>query len=65
VWPDAVVDTPQGAFLLGTTSRAAVPAQNVCGDGGIYVRADAIVDWIEAVPGVNYSSPWRQLELPT
>lgn len=42
------LDTPAGAWLVGITSRAADPASAPCGDGGIYVRTDAIVDWLDA-----------------
>ena len=37
-------------WVAGFTSRA-VPAPDPCGQGGIYVRADAIADWIEDVTG--------------
>jgi len=43
------LQTPLGTFLAGITSRAAQPASVPCGDGGIYVRADAIAPWIEEV----------------
>ena len=42
---------PGGWALIGVTSRASAPADVPCGDGGIYVRADAVVDWIEAETG--------------
>jgi len=42
------LDTPEGVFLTGLTSRGPPP----CGSwGSIYVRADAIVDYIEEVTG--------------
>lgn len=34
--------------LLGVTSRGTQNAQRVCGDGGIYVRADLCRTWIES-----------------
>ena len=34
-------------FLLGITSRAALPTNRPCGDGGIYTRIDAAQSWIE------------------
>ncbi len=37
----------EGLILAGVTSRAALPATVPCGDGGIYVRTDAVVDWLE------------------
>lgn len=43
--------TDDGAWLAGVTSRAAEPAERTCGDGGIYVRTDAIVDWVEQTSG--------------
>lgn len=43
--------TPEGDWLVGITSRAATPVQQPCGDGGIYVRVDAVADWIEATMG--------------
>jgi hypothetical protein len=39
---------PDPAFpvVLGVTSRAAEPTTRPCGDGGIYVRADAAAAWL-------------------
>jgi len=48
---------PTGDFLVGTTSRAATPATVSCGDGGIYVRFDAIADWIEQTAGISLTRP--------
>jgi len=45
------VDTPDGRALAGVTSRSSLPAATDCGSGGLYVRADAIADWIEATTG--------------
>lgn len=45
------------SWLAGTTTRAAVPAPMPCGSGGIYVRADAVADWIEQTTGVVLSRP--------
>ena len=45
--------TPYGDFLAGLTSRAYTTSPYYCQDGGIYVRADAIVEWIEAQTGVG------------
>jgi secreted trypsin-like serine protease len=36
-----------GGALAAVTSRASLPATEACGDGGIYVRLDAVADWIE------------------
>lgn len=43
--------TPDGAFLAGVTSRGlkGAPADTPCLLGGVYVRPDAILDWVEEV----------------
>lgn len=43
--------TPEGAFLAGVTSRGlkGSPAETPCLLGGVYVRPDAVLDWIEEV----------------
>lgn len=51
------LETPDGWFLVGITSRAAEPASVACGDGGIYVRPDAIIDWAEAQTGLAIARP--------
>lgn len=43
--------TPYGTFLAGVTSRAYWDVDYPCGQGGIYVRADAVLDWIEEESG--------------
>ncbi len=43
--------TDIGEFLVGVTSRGYDDASVPCGEGGIYVRPDAVVDWIEAESG--------------
>jgi len=43
--------TEIGDFLVGVTSRGYDDASLPCGEGGIYVRADAVVDWIESASG--------------
>jgi hypothetical protein len=49
---------PEGQFwLVGVTSRAAYPSDTYCGDGGIYVRADAIADWVESETGRTLDRP--------
>jgi secreted trypsin-like serine protease len=40
-------------LLLGATSRGARNAVNECGDGGIYVRVDQFLDWIQQQTGVQ------------
>jgi len=49
--------TSEGDFLVGTTSRATDTGDVPCGDGGIYVRADAIAEWIEEETGVVLPRP--------
>ncbi len=50
--------TPRGAFLVGITSRAMFGGGGQpCGDGGIYVRPDAVIDWIEQTAGVTLPEP--------
>jgi hypothetical protein len=44
--------TSYGAFLAGVTSRSYDDAELACSDGGIYVRPDKLVAWIEGVAGV-------------
>jgi MYXO-CTERM domain-containing protein len=45
--------TERGNFLVGVTSRAFSYVTVPCRDGGIYVRPDAVIDWIEAQTGVE------------
>ncbi len=45
--------TSYGAFLAGVTSRSYDDAELACSDGGIYVRPDKLVAWIEDVAGVR------------
>ena len=49
--------TPEGRFLIGLTSRGYSNSNLPCGQGGIYVRPDAIIDWIEEVSGVEMPAP--------
>ncbi|MEZ4319341.1 MAG: trypsin-like serine protease [Myxococcota bacterium] len=51
------LDTGAGVFLAGVVSRGAFPATEICGDGGIYVRADAIAPWLESATGVVLDRP--------
>jgi endonuclease G len=44
--------TAYGDFVAGLTSRGYDGADSACEDGGIYVRPDAIVGWVEDVTGV-------------
>ncbi|HTE54300.1 MAG TPA: serine protease [Kofleriaceae bacterium] len=45
------LDTPDGIVLAGVVSRGLDSATTPCGGGGIYVRPDAVLDWIEATAG--------------
>jgi uncharacterized protein (TIGR03382 family) len=45
------LDTLRGPILVGAVSRATDSATNPCGDGGIYVRIDKVVSWIETTTG--------------
>jgi len=45
--------TSYGALLAGVTSRSYDNAQVACSGGGIYVRPDKLLDWIEAQAGVS------------
>lgn len=45
------LNTPEGDFLVGVTSRAYMGVPYPCGLGGIYVRPDAVMDWIDDVAG--------------
>lgn len=44
--------TSYGALLAGVTSRSYDNAQFACSEGGIYVRPDKVLDWIEQQAGV-------------
>jgi secreted trypsin-like serine protease len=43
--------TPHGAALIGVVSRGLEIDGLPCGGGGVYVRADKVVPWIEKVTG--------------
>jgi len=43
------LDTPGGKALVGVVSRASTTEGQPCGGGGIYVRADKVVSWIQRV----------------
>lgn len=42
-----------GFLLLGVTSRGTSDSQQVCGDGGIYVRVDQFIEWIREQTGAD------------
>lgn len=43
--------TPEGTFVAGITSRTFANPNPPCGPGGLYVRPDAVMGWIEEVTG--------------
>jgi secreted trypsin-like serine protease len=45
--------TDYGTFLAGVTSRGYNDNQYYCSEGGIYARADKVINWIEATAGVT------------
>jgi uncharacterized protein (TIGR03382 family) len=47
----AMIGTPKGPALVGVVSRGLALPGRPCGNGGVYVRADKVVAWIEAVTG--------------
>jgi hypothetical protein len=49
----AYLDTPEGPALVGVVSRGRAPPGPICGGGGIYVRADKVVAWIQRVTGAR------------
>jgi len=69
------LDTAEGMLITGIVSRAAVPSRYPCGEGGIYVRADAVLPWIEEsigeplppaeCEGVNRSPRLAEAEITT
>jgi secreted trypsin-like serine protease len=60
------LDTPSGPVVIGAVSRGVDGAATPCGGGGIYVRTDKLIEWLEdttgteiakdACDGVEYSS---------
>jgi secreted trypsin-like serine protease len=45
------LDTPRGTMVIAAVSRGVESASTPCGEGGIYVRTDKIVQWIEQTVG--------------
>ncbi len=45
------LETPRGSVVIGAVSRGLDGAALPCGGGGIYVRTDKILAWIEATSG--------------
>lgn len=49
------IEGEDGSYLLlGATSRGAWGSDKCCGDGGIYVRVDKFLDWIQSAPGAEF-----------
>jgi endonuclease G len=46
------LSTRYGAVLAGVTARSYDNARFLCSEGGVYVRPDKVLDWIEQVAGV-------------
>lgn len=51
--PLYLVTEEKGDFLVGVTSRGYDDASVDCGEGGIYVRPDAVIEWIEETTGAS------------
>lgn len=49
------LNTPRGYVVIGAVSRAYDNATQACGQGGIYVRADKVLQWIETTAGKTVS----------
>ncbi|MBA3457776.1 MAG: serine protease [Deltaproteobacteria bacterium] len=45
------LDTPRGTVVVGAVSRGLDNSATPCGGGGIYVRTDKVLQWIEATAG--------------
>lgn len=49
----AYLETPDGPALVGVVSRGRARSGTPCGHGGVYVRADKVVSWIQGVTGTR------------
>jgi MYXO-CTERM domain-containing protein len=47
------LDDPSGILLVGVTSRGFYDADLPCSEGGIWVRPDAVMDWIESTAQIT------------
>lgn len=45
------LDTPRGTIVVGAVSRGLDGSATPCGGGGIYVRTDKVLSWIETTVG--------------
>ena len=53
----AYLMTDEGDFVVGVVSRGTRDSGARCGAGTIYVRADAVVPWIEELSGYDLARP--------
>ncbi len=51
------LNTDSGDFLVGITSRGWDDVTVDCGQGGIFVRPDAVLDWLEEASGWELPTP--------
>lgn len=58
------LDTPGGPVVIGAVSRGLDNSATPCGGGGIYVRTDKIVQWIEMTAGKPVSKDDCQVTPP-
>jgi endonuclease G len=49
------LDTPRGTVVVGAVSRGLDNSATPCGGGGIYVRTDKVLAWIETTTGKTVS----------
>ncbi len=48
-----LLDSAGGAVVIGAVSRGVANADTPCGGGGIYVRTDSVIEWIEDTAGTQ------------
>jgi secreted trypsin-like serine protease len=53
----AYLMTDEGDFVVGVVSRGTRASGATCGAGTIYVRADAVIPWIEDLTGYDLARP--------
>lgn len=58
------LNTPRGYVVIGAVSRALSNATVPCGEGGIYVRTDKVVQWIEQTAGKSVSKDMCNTQPP-
>jgi endonuclease G len=60
------LDTPRGTIAIGAVSRGVDGSSDPCGGGGIYVRTDKLVAWIEETAGTAIAKDTcdREVEVP-